>query len=76
MRYPRHPEALSAARPKFAAVNEFTFLEKQSFDNFNEGVTLVELTEAYRTRFGAYPKAILADQIYRNRNLVMHKTCC
>lgn len=52
---------------EFAVVDGFTFLEKQSFDNFNEGVTLAELAEAYRSRFGAYPEAILADQIYRNR---------
>lgn len=52
---------------EFAVVDGFTFLEKQSFDNFNEGVTLIELAETYRKRFGAYPKAILADQIYRNR---------
>lgn len=52
---------------ELAVVDGFTFLEKQSFDNFNEGVTLIELAEAYKTRFGVYPKAILADQIYRNR---------
>lgn len=52
---------------EFAVVDGFTFLEKQSFDNFNEGVTLIELAKNYHKRFSAYPKAILADQIYRNR---------
>jgi len=52
---------------EFAVVDGFTFLEKQSFDNFNEGVTLIELAERHRERFGAYPAAILADQVYRNR---------
>jgi hypothetical protein len=42
-------------------------LERQSWDNFNEGVTLIESLEAYKRRFGFYPKAVLADQIYRTR---------
>jgi len=48
-------------------VDGFTFLEKQSFNNFNEGVTLIAAIERYRGRFGAYPEAILADKLYRNR---------
>lgn len=49
-------------------VDGFTFLEKQSFDNFNEGVTLIDAVERYRERFGAYPEAIMADKLYRNRD--------
>lgn len=51
----------------FSVVNGFTFMDKQSFDSFNEGITLIESAEKYRTRFGCWPEAILADTIYRNR---------
>lgn len=52
----------------FSVVNGFTFIEKQSFDSFNEGITLIESAERYRARHGCYPEAILADTIYRNRD--------
>jgi hypothetical protein len=48
-------------------VDGFTFIENQSWDNFAEGITLKESAEKYRQRHGAYPKAILADKTYRNR---------
>ena len=50
-----------------AVVDGFTFIEKQSWDNFAEGVTLIDSAERYRERHGVYPKAILADMTYRNR---------
>lgn len=42
-------------------------MEKLSWDNFNESSTLTSAVEAYVERYGCYPEAILADQIYRNR---------
>jgi hypothetical protein len=48
-------------------VEGLVFVEKASFENFNEGITLIESVERYRERFGYYPHTILADQIYRNR---------
>ena len=51
----------------FCVVSGYTFIEKQSFNNFNEGVTLIESAEKYKECFGIYPLVILADQIYRNK---------
>jgi hypothetical protein len=51
-----------------SVVNGYTFVEKQSWDNFSEGATLIESVEKYRDRHGVYPKAILADKTYRNRD--------
>jgi IS5 family transposase len=48
-------------------VNGYALLEKQAWDNFNEGTTLIESIETYKMRFGYYPKVVLADKIYRNR---------
>ena len=50
-----------------SVVNGFTFIEDQSYDNYNEGVRLQASAERYKERFGHYPEAILADTIYRNR---------
>ena len=43
-------------------------IETLAWDNYNEGTTLIEATENYKRRYGYYPEAILADQIYRNRD--------
>ena len=52
----------------FSVVEGFTFIDKQSFDNFNEGITLIESAKKYKERHGFWPEAILADTIYRNRD--------
>ena len=53
---------------EFAVIDGFTFIEEQSFDNFNEGITLIASAEKFKARFGVYPEAILADTIFRNRD--------
>ncbi|MFC5986373.1 IS5/IS1182 family transposase, partial [Marinicrinis lubricantis] len=55
------------AKVSVSMVQGFAFLERRQWDNFNEGVTLIESVETYKNRFGVYPKEVLADQIYRNR---------
>ena len=59
------------AKVAISVVDGYTFVEKISWDNFNEGNTLQESVESYAKRFGYYPEAVLADTIYRtkgNRN--------
>jgi IS5 family transposase len=55
------------AKLSISVVNGFCFMERLSYDAFNEGVTLIESIENYRNRFGYYPEAVFADKIYRNR---------
>lgn len=58
-----------------SVVDGYTFIERQSFESFNEGISLIESVERYRETYGRYPDAVLADQIYRNReNLSYCKT--
>jgi IS5 family transposase len=45
----------------------YALVEKMSWNNDNEALTLQEAVERYRERYGHYPEAVLADQIYRNR---------
>jgi len=55
------------AKVSVSMVHGYAFLERRQWDNFNEGAALIASVEAYKSRFGVYPKEVLADQIYRNR---------
>lgn len=48
-------------------VKGFAFIDKLSWDNFNEGASMMPSVEAYGQRFGRYPAEVLADQIYCTR---------
>ena len=45
----------------------FAFIEKLSWDAFNEGKYLIECIESYFRKYKCLPKRVLADQIYCNR---------
>jgi hypothetical protein len=46
----------------------FTFLDRLSYDVYNEGEYLKAQAVAYRRRQGHHPEVIYADQIYRTRS--------
>jgi transposase, IS5 family len=46
----------------------FAFLDRPSYDPYNEGEDLNAQAMAYRRRYGHYPEVICADQIYRTRS--------
>lgn len=48
-------------------VDGYAYVEKLSWDAFNEAKTLIESVECYRKRYGYYPEAVQADKIYQNR---------
>ena len=52
-----------------SVVNGYVFVDKQSFDAYNEGAEeeFTQVVELYVERFGHYPERILADKIYRTR---------
>jgi len=50
-----------------SVVDGYAFIEKQSFENFNEGVSLIASVERYKQIHGCYPQVVQADRIYRNR---------
>lgn len=45
----------------------YAFLDRLSWDNFNESTTLIDVIEKYCERMGDYPAVVQADQIYRTR---------
>ena len=54
---------------KFAisCVAGYVFLDRLSWDNFNESEDLIPQIGRFRTRTGHYPASVHADQIYRTR---------
>jgi len=49
-------------------VNGYSFIEKISFDAFNESTYLLQAVESYKARYGVYPEAVMADTIFRTRD--------
>jgi transposase, IS5 family len=56
------------AKLSVSCIKGCVFLDRLSWDNFNESTHLQDQVEAYRTRFGCYPESVHADQIYRTRD--------
>lgn len=56
--------------PKVAVskVNGFVYIDKISFDNFNESLTLQPIVERYKELHGVYPIVVRADKIYQTRD--------
>lgn len=48
-------------------VNGFSYIDTLSWNNFNEGIYLQDSVEKFKTRFGHWPKEVLADKIYWTR---------
>lgn len=54
---------------------KFSRVERLSWNNYNEGIDLIEHLETHKQRYGSYPEVVCADKIYRNRaNLEFCKT--
>jgi hypothetical protein len=56
------------AKISVSLVEGYTFIDRMSWDNFNESGELIEQIERYRQRFGYYPESVHADRIYRSRD--------
>jgi hypothetical protein len=55
------------AKLDISVVDGYTRLETFDFEPYNESVFLKDAIGRYRLRAGHYPKRVLADKIYRNR---------
>ena len=45
----------------------YTHVHTISWDNFNEGIQLIQCAEAYKEIYGCYPEKVSADGIFGNR---------
>jgi len=55
------------AKLSMSLVNGYAYLDVLSWDPYHEGNYLIHSIKAYKERHGYYPKAVLADAIYRTR---------
>ena len=55
------------AKISVSLVDGFSFVDRISWDNYNESCDLIDQIESYRKRFGFYPESVHADKIYRTR---------
>ena len=55
------------AKLAISCVTGYVFLDRLSWNNFNESEDLIAQIERFRVRTGHYPESVHADQIYRTR---------
>lgn len=55
------------AKTHVSLINGISFLDELSWDSFNEESHMMNYVERYQSKFGFYPKEVLADQIYCTR---------
>ena len=55
------------AKLSASCIDGYVFLDRISWDNFNESGDLKAQVEAFKDRTGYYPESVHADQIYRTR---------
>ena len=60
------------AKISVSVIDGFTYLDRFSFDSYNESLDLKDQIESYHKRFGFYPEAVQCDLIYRNRENINH----
>ncbi len=60
------------AKLAISVVDGLAYLEKLSWDNFGEAMTLIEAIERYHERQGFYPVSVHVDKIYRTRDNIRY----
>jgi hypothetical protein len=55
------------AKLSVSVIDGFSFVDRLSWDNYNESQDLIGQIERYQERFGFYPESVHVDQIYRTR---------
>ncbi len=60
------------AKISASLINGYCFLDRLSWDNYNESGDLQHQIEAYREKFGFYPSSVHADKIYRTRDNIKY----
>ena len=70
----------AAAKTEFGAkvavsvIAGYAFVDKISWNAYNESSDLIPAIERYRKKYGCYPQAVMVDKIYRNRDNINYCT--
>ena len=60
------------AKVSISMIDGYAFIDRLSFEAYNEEADLIPTIEAYKQRYGYYPETVLVDKIYRNRENRTH----
>jgi len=63
-----HASTEFGAKISASLVDGYCFLDRLSWDNYNESGDLKKQIQLYRKRLGFYPESVHVDKIYRNRD--------
>jgi len=55
------------AKVTISMIDGYAFVDKLSWDAYNEEGLLIPAVESYREKYGVYPESVLADKLFRNR---------
>ena len=66
-----HANTEFGAKLHISMVDGYAKIERLSFDAFNEATDFFAAVEGYRKEHGFYPARVLADKIYRNREIMV-----
>jgi hypothetical protein len=55
------------AKVSISMVDGYAFIDRVSFDAYNEEELFQPAIEEYKERYGNYPEVVMVDRIYRNR---------
>lgn len=62
-----HADTEFGAKVSISIIDGYAYVDRISWNNYNESQDLIEVAEKYKSRFGKYPEVIQVDRIYRNR---------
>ena len=55
------------AKASVSLIGRMSFINRLSWDAYNEGIDLKEQVERYKALMGYYPEVVIADKIYGTR---------
>ena len=53
------------AKISASCIDDYVFLDRLSWDNFNESKDFIKQVEAFKEQTGYYPSSVHVDKIYR-----------
>lgn len=62
-----HANVEFGAKVAISVINGYAFVDRISWEAYNESEDLETVIENYRKTYGCYPEAVMVDKIYRNQ---------
>ena len=60
------------AKVAISVINGYAFVDRISWDAYNESEDLISVIEKYCKTYGCYPEAVMVDKLYRNQKNIKY----